>query len=141
MPDESTILLAEDDSNDALLVRKALEMTVPHHRMFHVSDGQKCIDYLAGNAPFSDRAQFPIPNLLLLDLKMPVVSGFEVLSWLQEHRDLKSLPVVILTGSILARDAQEAAVRGATEFYVKPVEVGELIKIMQALGSRWLTRF
>jgi CheY-like chemotaxis protein len=140
MSGRSTILLAEDDPNDVFLICRALDKAIPDHKLVHVPDGQKCIDYLAGNSPYADRQQFPFPNLLLLDLKMPLISGFEVLTWISDHPQIKALPVIILTGSIRADDAQKAALGGATEYYIKPVDHNDLIKIMQALDARCLTR-
>jgi CheY-like chemotaxis protein len=138
MAETETILLAEDDENDAFFCRRALKQSGLKQTLVHVRNGDECIKYLAGDAPYSDRTKFPFPNLLLLDLKMPVASGFDVLAWLQEHPELKKLPVVILTGSVDADDKAEAWKQGANDFQCKPIEFDDLVKIMKALGSRWL---
>jgi CheY-like chemotaxis protein len=138
MADTETILLAEDDENDAFFCRRALQQSGLTHSLVHVSNGEECIKYLSGTDRYADRTKYPFPNLLLLDLKMPVASGFDVLAWLHEHPELKKLPVIILTGSVDAEDRSEAWKRGASDFQCKPIEFDDLVKIMKALGSRWL---
>jgi CheY-like chemotaxis protein len=138
MAANETILLAEDDENDAFFCRRALEQSGLNHKLSHVPNGEECIKYLGGEAPYHDRAKYPFPNLLLLDLKMPIMSGFDVLVWLQAHPELQKLPVVILSGSIDAGDKTEAWKQGASDFQCKPIEFDELVKIMKAIGGRWL---
>src|SRR5690349_8161125 len=99
MNDGTTILLAEDREDDIILVQKAFEKGGIHNPLFVVRDGQDAIDYLSGVFPFSDRDRFPNPGLLLLDLKMPRVDGFEVLRWLKTQPNLAPLRVVVLTSS------------------------------------------
>ena len=140
MTDHATILLAEDDVNEAFLVRRALAKTGLGHRLIHVTDGRECVKYLSGKDPFDDRSKYPLPNLLLLDLKMPTISGLEVLGWMEDQPQLKELPVIILSGSLHENDRAEAAAKGAADFQVKPVEFDELVKVMQALNARWLAR-
>jgi len=139
MSDTATILLAEDSEDDAFFCRRALEKAGVAHTLVHVFDGEECIKYLAGQEPFADRTKFPFPNVLLLDLKMPIVSGFEVLEWIQAHPECKTLPVIILTGSELGRDKDNAAKLGASEYHCKPIACDELIAIMKAINGRWLT--
>jgi CheY-like chemotaxis protein len=131
-----SILLAEDDADDVFLVRRALAKAGLDHMLLHVPDGQKCVNYLRGDSPYDDRSKYPWPNLLLLDLKMPVLSGLEVLAWIHDQPPLQSLPVIIMTGSILPRDRERATAGGATDFQVKPVDFDELVRIMGALDAR-----
>src|SRR6476469_10038021 len=116
MAANETILLAEDDENDAFFCRRALQQAGLSHSLIHVPNGEECIKYLSGHGKYADRIKYPFPNLVLLDLKMPVLSGFDVLSWLGQHPELKSLPVIILTGSVDAEDKAEAWKRGASDF-------------------------
>ena len=91
-----TILLAEDDSNDAYLACRALQRAAPSYRVVHVPDGEQCINYLAGDPPYNDRSKFPLPVLVLLDLKMPKITGSEVLRWIEERPEFQHLPVVVI---------------------------------------------
>lgn len=117
---EPIILLAEDDENDVFFMRRALrkaEVTFPMHL---VTNGQEALDYLRGAGKFSDRDQYPLPSIMLLDLKMPFVDGFEVLTWISSQPSLTEIPVVVLTSSAEERDRQKAAELGAKAYFVKP---------------------
>ena len=139
MPGERTIiLLVEDDPNDALLTQKALLKAGTSPDIVHVHDGEEAINYLSGRPPFSDRDRFPLPKLVLLDLKMPRLGGFDVLSWLQGHEELADMPVVILTGSIEPKDMESAKKLGAVGYEVKPIDFGKLVEIARGLDARWL---
>ena len=138
MPDNAIILLAEDSEDDAFLCQRALKGVALNHNCIHVQDGAQCIKYLEGVEPYADRKKFPLPNLLLLDLKMPILSGFDVLRWLHDHPQFKELPVIILTGSEWAEDREAAFKHGASDFHSKPMNSDDMLKIMQAIGARWL---
>jgi CheY-like chemotaxis protein len=136
--ERAIILLVEDDLNDALLAQKALLKAGTDREIVHVQDGEEAINYLSGKPPFSDRDKYPLPKLVLLDLKMPKLGGFDVLSWLQTREDLADMPVVILTGSIEPRDMESAKKLGAVGYEVKPIDFGKLVEIAQGLDARWL---
>lgn len=114
------ILLAEDDPNDVFFMQRALAKAGLSTRLHVVRNGQEALEYLGGLGKFSDRTEFPLPSLLLLDLKMPFVDGFEVLTWTRSQPGLKQLPVVVLTSSSEDRDRERAAEIGATAYFVKP---------------------
>ncbi len=114
-----TILHVEDEPADALFVRRAIHRKYPHWKLLEAQDGQQAIDYLSGASPYSDRSQFPLPDLLLLDLKLPVLDGFEVLSWARTTTLFRALPIVVLSGSGLPEDRARAAALGATDYFVK----------------------
>ena len=135
----TTILLAEDDENDAFLFRRALGKAGLSHELVRVCNGEECIGYLRGISRFEDRDQYPLPNLLVLDLKMPGVSGLDVLDWLQTQPALKQIPAVMLSGSGLAPDRQAALAKGAKEYHAKPVGFAALVEILKGLSARWLT--
>ncbi len=127
----SLILLAEDDPNDVFFMRRALQKANIELPLQVVSDGQQALDYLNGEGPFSDREQHPLPALMLLDLKMPFLDGFEVLTWINSHAALKRIPVVVLTSSAEERDRRKAAELGAKAYFVKPPKPETLKEIMQ----------
>src|SRR3954469_23104638 len=94
-----TILLVEDNDDDVFAMQRALRKAQITHPVHVVSDGQKAIDYLSGSGTYTDRSNYPLPSLVFLDLKLPYVGGFEVLTWLRAQPDLRHLAVVVLTSS------------------------------------------
>jgi len=139
MPSErAIILLVEDDPNDALLVERALQRAGATQEIRHLQDGEEAINYLSGKPPFDDGEKFPLPSLVLLDLKMPRMSGFDVLAWLRGRPELAGLPVVVLTGSIEPQDMDNARTLGAVAYEVKPIDFGKLVEIAKGIDARWL---
>jgi CheY-like chemotaxis protein len=130
------VLYAEDDENDAFFMRRAFGKAGWAHVLHRVSDGQAAINYLAGHGPYTDRTRHPLPWLVLLDIKMPLLTGFEVLRWVRSHRTLDELPVVMVTSSNQDRDLQEAINTGANGYLLKPNNVDELIAPLHSLLSR-----
>src|SRR6266705_793377 len=128
-------VLAADDPNDASLLRRAFTragVTAPLHFVRH---GREAIDYLLGVPPFDNRAVYPLPTLVLLDLNMPRLSGLEVLAWLRREPSLVSLPVVILTSSWEVEDMRRANVLGATAYHVKPQDPDQLVSLVQFFAA------
>ena len=134
----ATILWAEDDENDVLLIQHALQKAKLGHRLLRVPDGQAAINYLAGNPPHDDRARFPLPDLLLLDLKMPRLGGFEVLAWKGSQPGLQNLPAIVLSSSSHDADVERARSLGAVDYLVKPCAPEELVELLLKLDSEWL---
>lgn len=125
------ILLVEDDPDDLFLMERALlktRLSVPLH---HAKNGQEAIDYLQAVGPYSDRSRFPLPALILLDLKMPFVDGFEVLFWLKQNPALHHFPVIVLTSSLEESDRQKALELGARGFFIKPPTRESLLQMLQ----------
>jgi CheY-like chemotaxis protein len=114
-----TILHVEDDPNDAFLVQHAFEKAGVQVQLRLAADGQQALDYLAGSGAYGDRCAFPMPDLVLLDLKMPKLSGFDVLAWLRGQERFGSLPVIILSSSEHCEDKTHAQKLGATAYEVK----------------------
>ena len=132
-----TILHVEDDSNDALLFQHACQKAGVSCNLQVVSDGDEAIAYLRGDTRFCDRQQHPLPGLVLLDLKMPRVSGFDVLSWIRNEMSYKRLPVVVLTSSNHDADVERAYDNGANSYLVKPVDFNRLVDLVKSLHHYW----
>ena len=117
------ILLAEDNQDHAHLVLRAFHHGGLINPIFVTEDGVETIGYLSGEGKFSDRERYPLPALLLLDLKMPNTDGFEVLRWVRSQPKLSRLPVVVLAGSGEISDVNRAYDLGANSFLVKPLRM------------------
>jgi CheY-like chemotaxis protein len=138
MSDQGLILLAEDDETDVLLTRRAFAKANLLNPLHVVSNGEEAIAYLAGDGKYANRSEYPLPDLLLLDLKMPKKNGLEFLQWIREQPELRGLRVVVLTTSDQSRDVNLAYQLGANSFLVKPVDFEHFVQISQALKGYWL---
>lgn len=134
-PVTPVILLAEDDPNDVFFMQRALAKAGVNVPLQVVKDGQEALDYLAGSGKYNNRVEFPLPSLVLLDLKMPFVSGFDVLAWIRLQPSLKDLPVVILTSSAEERDREKATELGAMAYCIKPPSRELVRQIADLLSS------
>ena len=132
------ILLVEDDPNDVLLIQRAFQKAGLRNALKVVRDGEQAIDYLSGKGNYNQRDRFPLPFLLLLDLKMPGTDGFEVLQWIRSEPTLKRLLVVVLTSSNLQADVDRAYESGANSYLVKPVGFEELVEMVKSIHHYWL---
>src|SRR3954447_783656 len=133
MPKKLVILVAEDDPNDLELLKHVASDNGVQVDFQPVHDGEQVINYLRGEGEFRDRARHPIPDILVLDLKMPRVNGFEVLEWLRQQPGVARIPVVVLSGSGLETDIEEAYRLGANTYFTKPGQIAELRKIIGSL--------
>lgn len=121
MNPSQTILLVEDDSNDVLLLQRAFRRAGLVHLLQVATDGDQAVAYLGGEGQFADRQKYPLPALILLDLKLPRRSGLEVLEWLRgQVNEIKTLPVIVLTSSRLSEDVDRAYGLGANSYMAKP---------------------
>ena len=136
--ESKVILLVEDDENDAFFLKYAFETAGITNPIQMVPDGQKAIDYLAGNGDYADRARFPFPCLVLLDLKLPICMGLDVLKWIRRKPDFDALLVVVLTSSADVRDVDAAYRLGARSFLVKPLSVDKRLELAKAIKLYWL---
>jgi len=132
-----TLLVAEDDEKDFLLLERALGKANFETDLRRVRGGGEAIEYLAGGSGFADREDHPLPELILLDVKMPRGSGFDVLMWLRSNEKLKNLPAVVFSNSDSPNDMQQARVLGATAYLVKPSAYDGYPKLVQALRDLW----
>lgn len=138
MDDLSIILLVEDSPDDVELIRYAFKKSGILNPLVVISDGDQAVDYLGGHGRFVDRVQHPLPAMILLDLKLPRRSGFEVLSFLRGEDATRSTPVVILSSSNQPSDIARAYEAGANSYLVKPVSRGGLLDMVRALDAYWI---
>jgi CheY-like chemotaxis protein len=132
-----TLLVAEDDENDFLVLGRALRKANFETDLRRVRDGAEVIGYLAGENGFADRQTHPLPEMILLDLKMPGKGGLDVLIWLRNHEQLKKLPAVVFSASDNPTDMQQARALGAPAYLVKPSAYDGYPKVVQALRDLW----
>jgi len=133
-----TILIADDDPNFVLLFRTALDAAGINSRVRAVPDGLGAVHYLEGRDRFADRGRYPFPSLVLLDLRLPVLNGFEVLKWIRLRSPCGELPVIILTGSDIESENAEAWHEGASEFLIKPFDFAGLTSMAEHITEAWL---
>ena len=138
MSDESTILLIEDNPDDVELIRYAFEKVGLGSPLFGITDGDAAVDYLGGRGAYADRTRHPLPALILLDLKLPRRSGFEVLGFIRGQAATRHTPVVVLTSSNQQDDIRRAYDAGANSYLVKPVSRDALIEMVRSLDAYWI---
>lgn len=132
------ILIADDSEDDVHFIRRAFGRSGLINPLFVVHDGQEAINYLKGEGKFANRDEYPLPTLLLLDLKMPNKNGFEVLEWVRKESEVKGLRIVVLTNSGMTSDINRAYRLGANSFMVKPVDKDQFFAITDAIRGYWL---
>ena len=127
-----TILLVEDDSNDVETMRIALRRVGSPYHFATVPNGQEAIDYLSGTGRYANRRQFPVPCLVLLDLSLPIVNGFDVLSWMRDEW-CEMPPVIVLSYSRQEHDRRRALQLGARGYYVKSPDLAGTVALVKSL--------
>jgi|SRR6185369_10148307 len=133
-----TILVAEDDPNDQFFIEKELKkLDIPIQVRF-VNDGEQAIAYFLSLGKFADPAQFPKPDVIFIDLKMPRLNGFELLQWLRKHKVAERLLTVVVSSSSLQEDIDKAYDLGAKAYLVKPATVQDYAKVFRITGEFFL---
>ena len=130
-PRSAVILIVEDDPNDVLFLTRAFKKANIRQALRVARDGQEAIEYLAGTGPYQDRDQYPLPCLVILDVKLPKKNGLEVLQWLRHREGLGDLPVVMVTSSEENGDKDQALRQGIEAYRVKPVSFEQLLKLAE----------
>jgi CheY-like chemotaxis protein len=133
-----SLLLVEDNEDDAFLMKRSLKAAGVEQPLYVVEDGQQAIDYLSGRGQYSDREKYPLPAFIFLDLKLPFKSGHEVLAWIKKQLELSEIIVVILTSSNQPSDLEEAYRLGANSYVVKPPTTEQLVALATAFKNYWL---
>lgn len=132
------VLLVEDYQNDILLMRRFWKKECVQHPLVEARHGLEAIEYLAGDGIFANRQLYPLPCLMLLDLRMPLVSGLDVLRQIRSQPGLKTLPVLVFSASALPGDVDEAYRLGACAFLVKPSGLDEFAALVRLIRDFWL---
>jgi two-component system response regulator len=132
------ILLIEDNENDAELAIRALQKNNVARHIIHLQDGEDALDFLFGKGQYEGRNTDNKPQVILLDLKMPKISGLEVLQQIKSDELTKTIPVVMLTSSKEHPDVEKAYLLGANSYIVKPVDFDNFRKVVNDLGIYWL---
>jgi CheY-like chemotaxis protein len=138
MSDQAVVLLVEDNEDDMALVRRAFAKGKVVNPLHVVGSGEEALEYLLGTGRYANRSEYPLPELMLLDLDLPGIDGFQVLRWLRQQPELKALRVVVLTASDALTDANQAYQLGANSFLVKPIDFDEFVNVTNAIQGYWL---
>ena len=138
MIEAGTVLFVDDDADWVELLRTAFERAGVNNPVQGVRDGPEAIRYLRGEGRYANRAVHPLPALVLLDLRLPGMHGFEVLQWIRQQPKLAQLTVVAITGMVTPGDIQRAQELGATGFLAKPFSFAKLLEMTQELRDKWL---
>jgi CheY-like chemotaxis protein len=139
MTEPALILLVEDSRMDIELTLDAFREARLANRVEVVRSGEAALEYMEGRGAYADRAAFPLPDLVLLDLKLPGISGFEVLETVKVSPRLKRIPIVILTSSREEGDRALGYDRGANSYLVKPVSFDGFLEVIRQVQDYWLT--
>lgn len=137
LPPTAQLLLMEDEETDQVLYDRALKQLRVRPQAYFVSNGQDGLDYLEGKNKFADRSQYPAPTFLIMDIKMPRVTGLDVLKWLYERSEKRFIPTFVLSSSARPQDIQTAYDFGASAYYIKPQSYPELVERLQTIFSMY----
>jgi CheY-like chemotaxis protein len=135
-----TVLYVEDSPDDFALFKLASRKCGTPFSLQHAADGEQAIAYLSGAETYANREDFPFPDLVLLDLRMPRLDGFEVLHWIRSNPATKILPVVVLAGSSFRADIRRALELGASSYAAKPAKFEELEVLIDQIADVWLAK-
>jgi len=133
-----TILLVEDIPSDAALIRRSFEKTNVLNPIVWTKNGQEALGYLSGLGQYSDRTKYPLPALILLDLDLPEMTGFELLQWKRSQPNIRRIPVVILTIDSASSTVNAAYDLGANSYLVKPGNPEEVMRVVKIIQEYWL---
>ncbi len=132
-----TILLVEDEENDALLLKRAFRKNNILNPVQWVKDGLEAVDYLRGHDKYANRELYPFPEVVLLDLKMPRMNGLELLAWIRDHPHTKVIPTIVMTSSGEESDIEKAYRLGANTYMIKPSDLDTLAKMVRTTHDYW----
>jgi CheY-like chemotaxis protein len=134
-----TILLVEDESTDAALLLRGFEKARVLNPVIHLTNGDEALGYLAGVGEYADRSKYPLPALILLDLKLPGMTGIQLLQWMRIQGEIKRIPVVVLTSDSNPDTINAAYDLGANSYLVKPGNSTDIARMVQTIQRYWVT--
>lgn len=138
MPDRALFLVVEDDEDQIALLRRAFARANIVNPLQIVTSGEQAMVYLEGAGPYQNRDEFPLPRLILVDLKMPGITGFDLIRWIRQQPSLRGVRIVVLTASNEIRDVNQAYELGANSFLVKPVNFEDFVRLTHAIEGYWI---
>ena len=140
MGDSLKVLLIEDNVDETLITQRVFSKVAPEIVLQLARSGSEAIEYLQGVDQFADRTRYPTPSLLVLDLKMPGVDGFDVIKWVRSNSHWSKLPIVVLSASNDPSDIARAHKLGANAYHVKPTDMNALSGLVEGLKTYWLDK-
>jgi CheY-like chemotaxis protein len=138
VPETAVFLLVEDNDDDIVLLRRAFAKCRLLNPLHVVKNGAEAISYLDGVGCYRNRQEFPLPRIILLDIKMPGMNGLEVLRWIREQPHFGGIRIIMLTSSDSVRDVNAAYQLGANSFLVKPNDFEDLVSLTRAIHGYWI---
>jgi two-component system response regulator len=132
---DAVILMVDDDEDLPLLVPHLLKKALVSFSFRFANNGERAVEYLHGTGAYADRAAYPLPQILLLDLKMPRMNGFQFLEWKRAHPEFESLPVVVWSSSMFVEEKEKALALGAHAYFDKSADMDQLARVFRSLES------
>jgi len=132
-----SILVAEDEESDFLLLERALRNSDDRIKVYRVRDGVEGMEYIKGEGVYADRGRFPLPQMLIVDLKMPRMTGMEFLAWLRAEPGRRVIPTLMMSSSEQAADVRQAYELGANTYFLKPSDFRSLVDLCQRISAYW----
>lgn len=137
MPPPIRLLIAEDDNQDFAFIQHALEESRFSPEVHRVHDGVEAIDYLTGKGQYANRTVHRFPDVVLLDLKMPRMNGFELLEWLEQNPQHRVIPTIVMSSSATPSDIERAYQHGAHSYFVKPLRYEQFVEVFRTFAAYW----
>ena len=137
MKDAMTVLVAEDEESDFMLLERALRKAGAQVQVRWARNGVEAIQYLKGEGDFADRARYPFPDVVMLDLKMPEATGIDVLHWIRGNPQCRVIPTLVMSSSQQPDDVQQAYELGANTYFMKPGSFEALVDLCRHIASYW----
>ncbi|RUR86559.1 response regulator [Chlorogloeopsis fritschii PCC 9212] len=132
-PGQRTILLAEDSTSDLMLVERALSRLDSPVALYVVRNGEEAIAYLQGEREYANRQRYPFPDLVMTNMKMPRITGMELLAWIRQQPELQPLPVVVMSSSNDPDEFERATELHVNSYFVKPLRLEDLVETVRSI--------